>query len=82
MLMALTKWIKYFMHIKVILTPSMIICNNYNGLYKDTINCIILVSKQFIYAYKCRKKMLNQVLMISRIYETGRIECNIATKKG
>ena len=47
------------LHVNVKLEPHQIIFNQYEGLHQLTVNCIILIIKQYIYASKWLQKKPN-----------------------
>ena len=49
----LTKWLYYFCNINLTISKETVIFNSYNDSFKDMVNFIILVVKQYIYAQKC-----------------------------
>ena len=53
----LTKIIKYYFHMNVLLTPQMILFNSFSGLMKDIITFLVIVLKQYIYASKCFEEL-------------------------
>ena len=77
---ALIKWLNYMLQTNVTLNPTLIICNNYQGQYKEAINVILLITKQAIYANRCIKEDLTFMKLMCKIQEYRKIEKIIASK--
>ena len=70
------RWVTYILKLQapLVLTPEIVICNNYKGLYGDLINTLILITKQYIYATKCLKERLSSINLVQRFYKTQSLE--------
>ena len=75
---SMQRWFKYMFQLNLVLTPPMIIYNNYIGMHKDLINTVILIAKQYIYSCKCQQKSINFVIMLQKVFEHMEIERAIA----
>ena len=70
----LQRWLKYVININVSFNASMIIYNNYKGECKDTINCFILIAKQYVYRVKCYRQPINFAHMLTNVYQIENVE--------
>ena len=75
------RWIAYFLDIRCVFSPAVIILNNYQQARKKLINTIILSTKRFIYVKKCYASVeLNFQELIKEWIKTKRVEFLIATE--
>ena len=77
----LEKWCKQILGIQVHFTKELITYNNYRGASRDMINCIILITKQYVYALKCLLTPLNFIQMLTKVHEREFTERCIAHQK-
>ena len=69
-----TKWLGYMLKSKVTLTNAEIIMNNYQGQFKDTVNTVILIAKQYVYASCCMNEKISFMDLALRVQDYRKIE--------
>ena len=77
---ALSKWLKYFCNIDFSPDVYTIVMNDYKDSFKDMINCIILVTKYYIYVQRCLRNRLKFTEVIQAITKYKNIEKKVAHK--
>ena len=77
------KWVSYMVDKKIQLLRYETIFNECMGQYKDTVNIICLIVKQFIYAQKCLKEDISIMKVLTKIQDYRKIEkmCTIKSNK-
>ena len=66
---ALYKLMKIMLEVRLQLTKGLIICNNYQGKKKDMVNLLIAITKQFIYAAKCKNELPIFTNLMAKLYK-------------
>lgn len=79
---ALCKWFDYMYDIRILLTPSIILFNNYKGRNKELINLHILLLKFVIYRSKVQGIVPKFNIVIKEVNKVQLIEKYIADKNG
>ena len=61
------KWFKRKFQITLELTPIIICFCNYAGAHQEVVNVVILITKQYIYAQKCKEAHTTFMGALTRI---------------
>ena len=77
----LVKWLDYFCNIQLQLEPITILFNMYRDSFPLLVNTIILITKQYIYATKCKASKLDFKILISKINHYRALEYNAAKNR-
>lgn len=79
---ALTKWVEYMFKEKLEFNAFVILFDRYTGPLKLLINTIIRLSKQYIYASKCKGEKLRVNVLIQKLAQLHTVEKTIALRQG
>ena len=71
---ALQRWLNYFCALNCDFDGFEIIFNGYKDSFPVMVNCIILITKYYIYVQKCLDKPLNFVELIAKISHYNAVE--------
>ena len=74
--------LKHFLDIEVDMCESCVMLNNFTCLKKDTVNIIVLIVKQYIYASKCLQEDLNFNACMSKIVDYYNADKILAVQNG
>ena len=78
----LIKWLEYMLDVRIVINDRIVLCNTYQGAYKELINTVFLITKQYIYAQKCLHNQLNIMHLMQRLYEMKNLEHIVAVRWG
>ena len=71
---SLSKWIEYFLKVKITGGPELVLLNNYVGKQGKLINTLVIILKQYIYASKCLEEKPTFMGFLDRITRWHNIE--------
>ena len=71
---ALTKWLQYMLKIRFRIDERMVVLCNYQGQHSKTINLIVLIFKQYIYATKCIGEEISFTKAMCKMQEFRKLE--------
>ena len=77
----LRRWLNYILGMELLFSKEVTICNHYRGQCKELINTILLITKQYMYAAKCKKEKLVFVNLAKGIYDIQKLERIIALRQ-